>query len=418
MMALAPPQSSLRSPLGGRFFSEAAVGELPLGDLQGAEHAALMRLQIKLTGDTHGLLTGLLEAIRGVLGSNADGEGRLNALAAANVNRRIAELWGETYGAWVALFEAARLQAVRLPLGALAVGHQSKLASLQVASEQVSKWQVGKFASLQEADPVNIGVAAANFFEAQLQEVLDATANRLYSDGFKLSSRIWNLDQTGLAAIQRIITETVANGDSAWNAAQRLEAVLGAGQDCPRWTSTRLRLTKSEIAAGDTRGLISGGECSSQGVAYKALRLARNEIQIAHAAATDAIFARQPWIEAERINLSPSHPPIGCACEDIVRGGDNGDGVYPLGSIALPVHVQCLCFKTAELMPDADFAKRMRGWVRGEESWPAMDSYAGWLGVARSAVTTAITAEVYRQLTLAMETWLNGDEGDMDAALE
>ena len=62
--------------------------------------------------------------------------------------------------------------------------------------------------------------------------------------------------------------------------------------------------------------------CAGQGVAYNALRLARNEIQVAHGLATDSLFAKMPWVEKEAINLSPSHPAIGCACEDVVVNGE------------------------------------------------------------------------------------------------
>ena len=270
-----------------------------------------------------------------------------------------------------------------------------------------------------EAGPAQIGVVAEPFFEPQLREVLEAVAERVYSDGFKLSQRIWNLDQESLADIQGIIRETIANADSAWNAARRLENSLGMGQECPRWTSTRLfKLTKTDIARDDTRGLIRGNPYASKGVAYNALRLARNEIQIAHAAATDVIFQRQPWVQAEKVDLSPSHPPIECDCEEIATGGENGDGVYPKGTISLPRHVQCLCFKTAVLMNDDEFVEKLRGWMNGAAQWPEMDNYATWLGVTAQGITTAIAGEVFEQLTLPLERWLNGNEDDLDSTLD
>ncbi len=267
--------------------------------------------------------------------------------------------WREMFAAWELVFEQIRRQAGLIMFGGVAVYHRHFMSLVELTEERRGGVRGQE---LLEQGPVEVGLVSEPFFEPQLQELLDAAADRVYGDGFKLSQRIWRLDQAGLAGIQKIISETIANGDSAWNAAKRLEVLLGMGQDCPRWTSTRLfRLTKSDIAAGDRRGLISGSPCGSKGVAYNALRLVRNEIQIVHGAATDAIFARQPWVQQEKINLSPSHPPIKCKCEDIVVEGEKRDGAYPLGKITLPIHVQCLCFKTAVLMDNDDFVTKMRG---------------------------------------------------------
>ena len=97
--------------------------------------------------------------------------------------------------------------------------------------------------------------------------------------------------------------------------------------------------------------------------------------------ATDRLFAAMPWVEQEQVVLSPSHPPIECACPDVAGGGKKGDGVYPKGEIILPIHVQCLCFKEAVLMDDREFIGKLRGWMTGQAPWAEMDEYARWLGV-------------------------------------
>jgi hypothetical protein len=188
--------------------------------------------------------------------------------------------------------------------------------------------------TLGEASPV---------YDPQLKAVLDAAAQRMYGDGLTLSDRIWRLDLESRNGIKRTVLNGVANGDSAWNIAKDLETYLGANEDCPRWTSTRLsKLTPTDRMVS-RRGLVVsvlGTPCESKGVAYKALRLARNEIQIAHQRATDDIWGNVPWLEQEQVMLSPDHPPIGCECEDVVAGGEDGEGIYPKGEITLPLHVQ------------------------------------------------------------------------------
>lgn len=367
------------------------------------QQRALMRLHMKLTGDIHAALLACYVSLRDQALKLADAEGQLNPLAGKVLADTAADAWREALAIIRQRLEAGRRQAALFGFAALPYYHGRLFGLLETAEESRRV----------------VGVEPVAFFKPQLDEILAATADRVYGDGFKLSQRVWNLDQNSLAGIQQIVAEALTTGNSAWNIAPRLETYLGAGQDCPRWTRDRLfNLTKTDIAAGDETGLLRGTPCASGGVAYSALRLIRNEIQIVHAASTDAILARQPWVKAERVNLSPSHPPIGCRCEEVVNGGENGDGVYPVGTIALPVHVQCLCFKSAELMPDNEFIRRLRGWMSGAAAWPEMNTYAGWVGATTKTIGGGIMlAKLYTQLALPLFTWLNGDETATDEAL-
>lgn len=135
-------------------------------------------------------------------------------------------------------------------------------------------------------------------------------------------------------------------------------------------------------------------------MSYKALRLARTEIQKIHALATDRMMAMQPWVEAEKVNLSAAHPERD-ECDDVVEGGEKGDGVYPVGTIELPLHPNCLCYKTAVLMDQKQFTNDLRAWMRGERPWAEMDAYAADLGVDLN------TSLLPAALTLAV--WLFGD---------
>jgi hypothetical protein len=384
----------------------AELADIPIELIDQAQQQALMRLQVKVTGETHRLLNELVAELRKRLLEYADEDGKLKAEFYLVLVDYAGKLWADTLKRWRVMFEAARREAVAIPFGSLARNHQHFVGLVELEERKARK--------LEEQGPVRIGVQGVPFFEQQIQEVLDATAQRVYSDGFKLSQRIWRLDQESLGGIQQILQETMATGDSAWNAAKKLEAYLGPGADCPRWTSTRLsRLTKSDIAAGDKRGLIRGNPCESKGVAYNALRLARNEIQIAHHAAKDIVMARQPWTEMERIVLSPAHP-VEDICDDVVGGGENGDGVYPKGTIILPLHVQCLCYKQGVQMPADEFIGKLRGWMTNEAAWPEMDQYASWLGVGR----TDMVADLLLPLEAAMARWLWGKEDELDTALK
>lgn len=367
-------------------------------ELAESQQAALLRLHLKLTAKAHALFLGYADSISLKLLSVAGSDGIISPVAQAGILLYADKAWRDMYAEWKALFTAGRAIAAAIPFGVLAQYHQYFIP-----------------AALSESSPVEIAARGVPFFEQQLQIILDETAARVYSDNFKLSDRIWRLDRDSRAGLRDAVNQVIASGESAYDGAKRVEKFLGAGRDCPRWTSTRLSLTKGEIAGGDTRGLLSGNPCGSEGVAYNALRLMRNEIQIAHHAASDALFARQPWIEKEQINLSPAHP-VTDICDDVVGSGEGGEGIYDKGTILLPLHVQCLCYKTAVLMADTDFRDKMRDWLAGGE-WAAMDDYAAWLGANRETVVGFLGSDVIKQLMFNFDTWLSGDETALDTAL-
>jgi hypothetical protein len=232
--------------------------------------------------------------------------------------------------------------------------------------------------------------------------LLSAAEEHLYGDGINLSGRLWKLDRETKDGINGVLISGVTNSNSAWNIAKDLEQFLGANEDCPRWTSTRLYgKTKKDIASGDTTGLLRGDQCNGQGVSYNALRLARTEIQKIHALATDKAMAMQPWVEKEQVHLSAAHPE-GDICDEVVGGGEKSQGIYEVGTIELPLHPHCLCYKTAVLMSEKEFVSQMKGWMNGTQPWAEMDAYASDIGVDLS------TSLAPAAINLAV--WLFSDE--------
>jgi hypothetical protein len=376
------------------------LADIPVDKAEWAQYIALMRMHLFLIGETHRMLIEYGQRARATLLGAAGEDGTLDGAGLLKAQNALVEDWERVFGDWTAMFEALRLEAARLPFGTVAVWHQGWIAYNAPKTERHGSPRSGRELVEQEGgNPV---------FDPQLQKVMAAANQRIYQDGLQLSQRIWKLDTDSVNGIKAALYNGVASGDSAWNIAKQLEQYLGAGMDCPRWTSTRLGgLTKTDIASGNPAGLYSGDACASQGVSYYALRLARNEIQAIHNMATDAALG-VPWVVGEQIVLSPSHPPIGCDCEDIVKGGENGDGVYPVGTILLPVHVQCLCLKIAVMMNEAQFVSNLNGWVAGTTPWAAMDAYAETVGVTNrpDIFTVAVGAAMANSLT----TWLWGDE--------
>jgi hypothetical protein len=256
------------------------------------------------------------------------------------------------------LLDRARSEAAGISFGVLLNQHNQFMAAAQALTERtIGAEELGSLIQL---------------WERRRERVLQTTATRIYSDGFNLSQRIWRLEQDGLTQIRAILTHAMMERTNAADLARLLEGALGAGMGCPRWTMTRLyRMDPSERMA-DTRGMLRGDECHGQGVAYNALRLARNEIQIAHHRMTDEIYQHAPWVEGVYIRLSPGHPETDI-CDEYANGGP-----YRVGEVQLPLHVQCMCRQEAATMPRDRFLGNVRGWVHGENDF--LDDYERWGG--------------------------------------
>lgn len=146
---------------------------------------------------------------------------------------------------------------------------------------------------------------------------VQATAARVYSDGWTLSDRLYNLDKATRAAVQDAIVSGLAEQLSARNLAKRLlDNLTATGADNPR---------------------------------YQAMRIARTEINTSHREAhirstiNPDTGTLKEFIQGIGWRLSLSHPAPDI-CD--LYAADDGDGLgpgnyYPLN---VPVsHPHCLC---------------------------------------------------------------------------
>jgi len=331
---------------------------IPTGRLYEAQVAALARIHLFVTGEIHERMVEFTREARAILIRYAGREGQFDGASGYRAQSEIMKAWGDTQAETVRLTMAGMKAAERLPFALLAEEHQRRVRPVAQRFQERS------------GNPVFEG-----WVQLQLRLLLDQAQTRVL-DGLNLSGRIWRNDREARDGINGLIIKAIADKQDAWSLAKDLEQYLGASQDCPRWTSNRLyNLSKKDIAEGDLVGLVTGRQCDGQGVAYKALRVARTEIQAIHDAATTAQLAASPWVLKERIVLSEGHPDPDI-CDDVAGGGEGGKGIYPVGDVTLPLHPQCLCYKVAVTMSDDEFAKQLRGWVRGESEWPEMDAYS------------------------------------------
>lgn len=366
------------------------LSEMNVRGLARLQQRALMRLQLRFTAETHRLYAELNGKLVAAIPAGGVDSRSLNGVLAT-----AAREWRLLQREWGKIFERAREQAASIPFGALVVGHNFYFGGVDVPVREAVEPP-----TLSPDDAATL----TRHWQALRQRTLDNAASRIYSDNFSLSSRIWRLEADGLDAIRRTLTGALATQTSAAELARLLTSQLGAGEDCPRWAYRRLYGMTARERATDSSGLRSGSPCEAKGLAYNALRMARNEIQIAHQRMTDDLFRASPWITGEKIRLSSTHPKPDI-CDDMANGGP-----YQPGEISLPLHVQCMCWKEAVLMPVGDFRRQVRGWLDGRNDF--LDGYGDWLTVGAAQL---FDWSMYIPKTL--EVWLNELAADHGAAL-
>jgi hypothetical protein len=300
------------------------------------QYDAVLRLNLYTVGKTHQLLNRAVSEMRGLILGAADSGGNLTPLKLADIRRELDLSMDRAMGRWRNLTQSAQRESAAIPFGTMRATHRHYFGTVARGVAEALITEAGRRGN--RASSRNANENADGVFDPQIAVVMKA-ANRDYRGG--LSNKIWQTSQEARNGVNRVLFSGVQNGKSAYDIAKDLETYLGPGQDCPRWTRTRLyNRTKKQIAAGDRGGLITGNPCSSKGVAYKALRVARTEVQRVHNEATTRAMRDLPWVKEEQMNLSPAHP-VEDICDEIIADGRDGKGIYPIGEIKLPIHPNC-----------------------------------------------------------------------------
>lgn len=367
------------------------------------QHVAVSRLQLFTAGRVHALLypfqAWLVREVRGT----ADSDGYADAGKLAQVLNAADPRWRAVMRDYAALLTRARQAGGDIAAGPWIVKHNHLVRQSYERIQETFTPAADDYYKLAE-----MWVRRRNY-------ALSVAQSRVYGDGLNLSQRIWRLEQGGMQTIRNTIATSMAERTNAWDLAERLEGQLNADREWPKWSEDRLyrmdargrarstdglwRNAADERAAGDVTGLLS----RPAGISYNALRLARNEIQIANHAVTSDIAQNFPGIVGRNVVLSPAHPVVDI-CDELVAANP-----HEKTANFLPSHPQCLCRWEEVLMPPSDFAKQAGAWARGEGDF--LDGYASWLGW-RSLAPVDADAAGLAEVAHMVDTWL---EGDVDA---
>lgn len=175
-------------------------------------------------------------------------------------------------------------------------------------------------------------------------EALKAFLKR-QSNGLNLSDRVWNLSNQTKSQLEYFIAEGLTGGRSAANLAQDLQRYLK--QPEKRFRRVRSKAT-GKLILSDPASKYSPGRGVYRSSYKNALRLARNEINIAYRSADYERRKQLPFVTGITVHLSNAHPKIDI-CDELI-------GDYPKDFVFTGWHPNCYD-KETEVYTD-------KGWLK------------------------------------------------------
>jgi len=165
--------------------------------------------------------------------------------------------------------------------------------------------------------------------------------------GMNLSERVWNLTNGAKDQLELYLASGISTGRSAAEIAGDIKQYLNEPNRLFRRVRQEGKLVLSKAAKGYHPG--AGIYRSS----YKnALRLAKNEINMAYRMSDYVRRQELPFVTGIEVHLSGSHPIIDM-CDDLA-------GEYPKGFMFLEWHVGCLCYTTSIMLNEKDSLEFMK----------------------------------------------------------
>jgi hypothetical protein len=234
----------------------------------------------------------------------AVGEETLAGAAATALLGDIAEVLANLKADYGQLLELASLEVAQV-----AADRESAVATL-------ADWGVDAnlLPGLTKTVTLSSGAEASVRFSTVAQSAVERAANRVYSDGWRLSDRLWSLDQQTREVVRQTIVQGVTEQISAREMAKRLETHLRDGMKLSSWVTDKERAVN---------------------VRYSASRIARTEINTAHreahiqSAIDPSTGQLKGFISAIGWRLSVSHPRMDICDVWASDDGDNlGEGNY------------------------------------------------------------------------------------------
>jgi hypothetical protein len=196
-----------------------------------------------------------------------------------------------------------------------------------------------------------------NIFIGVNDTVIRSLVNRVFTDGYTYSERVWRVGVEFQNSMKRVITSGLASGRDAVQVARDLQSYV---------KGDRLSLAKRW---GNLTDEALRRRIGSAGVDYRALRLVRSELYASLQDAGRLDGQMNPGCTGLYDWIRSNTTDYGCDCQECA---DNGP--YTLEAIPGYRHPNCSCFVQPRLMDTNEFVSDLKRWQDGE-SVPYMDTW-------------------------------------------
>lgn len=168
--------------------------------------------------------------------------------------------------------------------------------------------------------------------------------------GFQLSDRVWNLTRQTREQLETFLAEGLSEGRSAVQLAGDVKRYLKE----PTKRFKRIRDKKTgKLKLSDPAKNYHPGKGVYRSSYKNALRLTRNEINVAYRTADHERRKNLDFVMGIEVHLSPAHPQYDI-CDEL-------QGEYPKDFVFTGWHPNCLCFTTTKLLSKSEFKSHLRG---------------------------------------------------------
>lgn len=167
--------------------------------------------------------------------------------------------------------------------------------------------------------------------------------------GLSLSQRVWNLTQQTEASLNNALESGIFNGRPAADMARDLKRYLKE----PDQRFRRVRNKEGKLILSNPAKDYHPGRGVYRSSYKNALRLSRNEINIAYRTNDFERRKSMPFVMGQRIRLSAAHPRYDI-CDELI-------GTYPKDFKFVGWHPNCLCIADSLLLPREKFKEYLGG---------------------------------------------------------
>jgi hypothetical protein len=204
-----------------------------------------------------------------------------------------------------------------------------------------------------------------NMFGSVNPKLVKSMLNRVYTDGYSFSDRIWQVGVDMQAQIKNVVSVSLSMNRDIFDIAKDLQTYVKYG---------RRGLAKRY---GDLiKGTKEWARRIRKDIDYNALRLVRSELYMSLQESSVLVGEMNPGCTGEYDWIRNTAEDWGCECPELAAGSP-----YEADNIPDFPHPNCLCTIQPRLMNSQEFYNDLKAWVNGGDVPYIQDWYVSYYKV-------------------------------------